>query len=62
MNAEAPKGEKTTYITLFAIKYAKQLQVMNYFLKDLVYSAGLRESCITELNKGIRLNRFVEII
>lgn len=53
--------DKTTMIHLFAIKYAKELQDNNIQLKELLKNAGMPESYVTEINKGLRLSKYVEI-
>lgn len=56
----APRGEKTTMIHLFAIKYADDLNSMDESLDDLLKQAGMPVSYVTELNKGRRLGKYVE--
>ncbi|MEQ6389237.1 hypothetical protein RZN22_07885 [Bacillaceae bacterium S4-13-58] len=55
----APKGYKATNIHLFGIKYSDTRN--DYSVKEIVKSSGLNESYVTEVNKGIKLSRYVEV-
>lgn len=57
----APKGYKVTNIHLFGIKYADIITRNNYSVKEIVKSSGLNESYATEVSKGIKLSRYVEV-
>lgn len=59
MLAAAPEGEKVVHIHLFGIRYADALDGLP--LKEICIRAGEPESYGTEINKGMRLARFVEI-
>ena len=59
MYDRAPYGEKTTYIRLFGIKYAKELHSLPR--RELVELAGIRKSYDTEVYKGMKLANYVEI-
>jgi len=56
---EAQEGEKVTMIHLFAIRHAQDLQ--RHSIRELAHAAGLNESYVTEIGKGIRLARYVEV-
>ncbi len=56
----APRGDKTTMIHLFAIKYAKELDNLeDSNMNDLLVAANMPASYVTELNKGRRLSKYV---
>ncbi len=60
MYETAPYREKTTYIRLFGIKYASDLDSLS--LKDVVTKAGLgRPSYDTEVRKGMNLAKYVQM-
>ena len=49
-------------IHLFAIKYASQLdELKESNIKDLLEAADMRISYVTEINKGRRLSKYVEL-
>ena len=56
---KAPDGEKVLSIHLFGIKYADEIRDMS--LKDIVDRAGLPKSYKTEVRKGIKLAKYVEV-
>lgn len=56
---EAPEGEKVTMIHLFGIRHAQELQ--RHSIRELAHAAGLNKSYITEIGKGIRLARYVDV-
>ena len=53
--------EQTTMIHLFGVKYASIIKDNELSIKKILEYAGLRESYITEVNKGIRLAKYVSI-
>ena len=59
MYYDAPKGEKTTMIRLFGIKYADEIRDCEASVTEIVRLSGLRNSYNTEVSKGIRLARHV---
>ena len=60
MYNSAPKGDKTTMIHLFAIKYATELdELEDSNMKDLLEIANMPVSYVTEINKGRRLSKYV---
>ena len=59
MYRNAPKGEQTTFIRLFGIKYASEISSMS--LSDIVKVAGISPSYATEVSKGIKLAKYVEL-
>lgn len=56
---KSEKGESSTAVHLFGIKYAAALQGKNIEL--ICEAAGLTKSWGTEVRKGMRLARYVEI-
>ncbi|MDE6065263.1 MAG: hypothetical protein K2G27_00385 [Duncaniella sp.] len=62
MYNSASRGDKTTMIHLFAIKYASQLdELKESNIKDLLEAADMPISYVTEINKGRRLSKYVEL-
>lgn len=59
MYEDARRGEKTTSIHLFGIKYADRIELAGVTGAQVLRASGLRPSYLTELHKGIRLARHV---
>ena len=59
MYRDAPEREKALSIHLFGIKYADQIRNMS--AKEIVVGADLPESYKTEVRKGIKLAKYVEM-
>ncbi len=59
MSKAAPKGELSAITLLFGIKYARELEGMP--LKFLALLAGRGESIATEIYKGKKLARYVDV-
>ena len=60
MYNSASKGDKTTMIHLFAIKFATELdELEDSNMKDLLEIANMPVSYVTEINKGRRLSKYV---
>ncbi len=59
MSKDAPKGELSAITLLFGIKYARELEGRP--LKFLALLAGRGESIATEIYKGKKLARYVDI-
>ena len=57
----APKGDVAVHIHLFGIKYADEIKSNNYRLANILEIAGLSDVYRTELNKGIKLAKYVEL-
>lgn len=53
--------EQTTMIHLFGIKYADVIKKHKYKPKNILKSAGMPESYKVEINKGIKLAKYVTI-
>lgn len=52
-------GEQVANIHLFGVKYAMVIQENNYKAGDIIRAAGINMSYIAELNKGIKLAKYV---
>lgn len=61
MYHNAPKGEKYPMIYLFAIKYADIITENKYSKTEILERAGISEKYATELNKAIKLSKYVSI-
>ena len=59
MYNDAPRGEQTTMIHLFGIKYASELTRTSP--GSVVEQAGLHSSYVTEVHKGRRLAKYVKL-
>ena len=59
MCEKAPRNEKSTYIHLFGIKYAQELAGLS--LSTVAERATGYKSYEVEINKGIRLAKYVQI-
>ena len=59
MYERAPQGEQTTMLHLFGIKYADDLVGLS--IGDVVRKADISKSYPTEINKGRRLAKYVDI-
>ena len=55
----ALRGEKTTMIHLFGIKYADDIRDCGASVTEIVRLSGIDESYNTEVSKGVRLARYV---
>lgn len=61
MYENAPRGEKTTMIHLFGIKYADAIRNSDFTIKELLKAADMYESYNVEVNKGISLAKYVTL-
>lgn len=55
-------SKKVVTIHLFGIKYGKLIRKKRYNAKEIINKAGLNDSYITELNKGISLSEFIDVV
>ena len=53
--------EQTTMIHLFGIKYARIIRENKYVPKNILKYADMSESYQVEINKGIKLAKYVNI-
>lgn len=58
---ESSSTEKVAMIHLFSIKYAKEIRDNGYTPKEILEAAEMKESYFAEINKGIKLAKFVEV-
>ena len=61
MYDSASHGEQSMMIRLFGIKFADIIRQNGYTPKDLLDLADMPESYQTEINKGIKIAKYVEI-
>ena len=59
MYCNACKNYQVAMIHLFGITYANQLRDSEESIRSIVQRSGIRDSYVTEVNKGIRLAEFV---
>ena len=59
MYANAPKGDQVAYIHLFGIKYDRDLDRLN--IERILEEAKMPNSYKTEIRKGRRLAKYVEV-
>jgi hypothetical protein len=53
------EGESVAMIHLFGVKYAREIADLGVSKKSIAKAAGLPESYGTELNKGVKLAKYV---
>ena len=58
---ENSSNEKTTMIHLFGIIYAEKIKECGSTPKDILKIANMPESYQTEISKGIRLSKYVDV-
>ena len=61
MYDNAPQGERVTMIHLFGVKFASQIKESAISFKDIAVAAGLSEAYGTEISKGSKLSKYVEV-
>ena len=59
MHESAPRGEKVTCLFLFGIIHADDLAALS--VRDVVREAGVRPTYYTEIRRGIKLAKYVQI-
>jgi hypothetical protein len=57
MYKNAPKKEQVTMIHLFGVKYADDIQKVG--IREVVEQAGIHSTYRTELNKAVKLAKYV---
>lgn len=55
----AAKGESVVMIHLFGVRHAEDIRACEGSIRDIVLAAGISESYVVEVNKGVNLARFV---
>lgn len=58
---EGSNGNKTAMIHLFAIRYAEEIRCNRCTPKEILKVAQMPESYFAEINKGIKLAKYVDI-
>jgi len=61
MYTNAPKGDSTTMIRLFGIKYANELKDCTSSMSDIAELAEIGITYHAEISKGIRLSQYVNV-
>lgn len=61
MYENAPDNDSVAMIHLFGIKYANEIRGV-YSAAEIIKASGLKSSYATELNKGIRLSKYVKLM
>lgn len=61
MYENAAKNDALTQIHLFGIKYANEINHNNYKATDITKASGIKSSFATEVSKGMRLAKYVEL-
>ena len=61
MYDNAPHKEQTTMIHLFGVKYADEIRGNGFIPKDILKVAQMPISYQIEINKGIKLAKYVSI-
>lgn len=58
---ENSSNEKTTMIHLFGIMYAEEIMGCGSTPKEILKLANMPESYQTEISKGVRLSKYVDV-
>ncbi|MFA1512650.1 hypothetical protein ACDN41_25815 [Priestia aryabhattai] len=61
MYSRAPEGYRVAHIHLFGIKYASIILKNELNVNEIISVSGLNSSYSTEVNKGIKLSRYVKL-
>lgn len=61
MYHNAQRGDAVVMIHLFGIQYADQIKGSGAAVKDIVAAAGISESYVIEVHKGIKLAKYVRV-
>jgi len=61
MYENAPRGDRTTMIRLFGIKYADELTSCPSPMKEIAELSSVGESYHAEISKGISLSKYVKL-
>ncbi len=57
MYSNAPKKEQVTMIHLFGVKYAEDIQKVG--IREVIEQSGIHSTYRTELNKAVKLAKYV---
>lgn len=61
MYFESKEGEAVVMIHLFGIRYASEIRESGESMKAIAVAAGIQESYGTEISKGVKLSKFVNM-
>lgn len=61
MYDNSPHNERVLMIHLFGIKFADIIRANGYNAREITEAAGINNSYQTEVNKGIKMAKYVEI-
>lgn len=61
MYFESNDGEAVAMIHLFGIKYADEIRESGESMKAIALAAGIPESYGTEVAKGVKLSKYVQL-
>lgn len=61
MYENAPDKEQVAFIHLFGIKRGELIKSCGYSPKEIVEASGIHKSYITEVSKGVKLSKYVNI-
>lgn len=61
MYRNAPRGEQSTAIHLFGIRYVAELSEPHISINRMVERSGMGDSYHAEVRKGMRLAQYVEL-
>lgn len=59
MYFDSPHGETVAMIHLFAVKYTDEIRATGESMKAIAKAAGIPESYGAEINKGVKLSKYV---
>ena len=61
MYDNAPYNEQVLMIHLFGIKFADVIRANGYNAREIIEAAGVKESYQTEVSKGMKIAKYIEI-
>ena len=61
MYDDAQRGDQVAMIHLFGVKYADEIRKNEYTPKEILKSVNMHESYQVEINKGIKLSKYVMV-
>ena len=61
MYSESDDGEAVAMIHLFGVKYADEIRISGESMRAIVLAAGLPQSYCTEVAKGVKLSKYVQV-
>ena len=61
MYRNASEGESVCMIHLFGVMFASEIRGSGASCKTIVQAAGISETYVTEVNKGVKLAKYVHV-